>query len=89
MDQPASQRGGPGSHPGQSMRDLWSTKGKWGSFFSELPYFTLMEAQGETKYSSCSFLTSALDGVAWPVSRPGRALPLEKGSPIPIVQEAE
>jgi hypothetical protein len=39
-------------------------------------------------YSSYSFTTSALDGGEWSVSRPGRALPPGKGSPVPIVQEA-
>jgi hypothetical protein len=38
---------------------------------------------GDRKYSSYSFLTSALDGGEWSTSRPGRALP-----PVPIVQEA-
>jgi hypothetical protein len=44
-------------------------------------------AWGESKYSSYSFLTSALDGVEWSASRPGRALPRER-PPVPIVQEA-
>jgi hypothetical protein len=39
-------------------------------------------------YSSYSFLTSALDGGEWSASRPGCALPLGKGPPVPIVQEA-
>jgi hypothetical protein len=39
-------------------------------------------------YSSFSFTTSALDGGEWSASRPGRALPPEKGPPVPIVQEA-
>jgi hypothetical protein len=37
-------------------------------------------AWGERRYSSYSFLTSALDGDEWSASRPGRA--------VPIVQEA-
>jgi len=45
-------------------------------------------AKGERKYSSYSFLTSALDGGDWSASRPGRALPPGKGPPVPIVQEA-
>jgi hypothetical protein len=45
-------------------------------------------AWGERKYSSYSFLTSALDGGEWSASRPGRAFPPEKGPPLPIVQEA-
>jgi hypothetical protein len=40
------------------------------------------------KYSSCSFLTSALDGGEWSASRPGRALPPGKETPVPIRQEA-
>jgi hypothetical protein len=32
-------------------------------------------AWGERKFSSYSFTTSALDGVEWSASRPGRALP--------------
>jgi hypothetical protein len=35
-----------------------------------------------------SFLTSALDGGEWSASRPDRDLPLGKGPPVPIVQEA-
>jgi hypothetical protein len=43
---------------------------------------------GERRYSSYSFLTSALDGGEWSASRLGRALPPGKGPPVPIVQEA-
>jgi hypothetical protein len=39
-------------------------------------------------YSSYSFSTSALEGGEWSESRPGRALPLGKGPPVPIGQEA-
>jgi hypothetical protein len=39
-------------------------------------------------YSSYLFLTSTLDGDEWSASRPSRALPPEKGPPVPIVQEA-
>jgi hypothetical protein len=43
-----------------------------------------MEALGgERRYSSYSFLITALDGGEWSASRPGRTLP-----PVPIVQEA-
>jgi hypothetical protein len=38
---------------------------------------------GERRYSSCSLLTSALEGGEWSASRPGRPLP-----PVPTVQEA-
>jgi hypothetical protein len=37
---------------------------------------------------SYSFLISALDGGEWSASRPGRALPPGKDTPVPIVQEA-
>jgi hypothetical protein len=45
-------------------------------------------AWGERRYSSYSFLTSALDGGERSASRPGRALPPGKGLPVPIEQEA-
>ena len=38
---PASQRKGPGSIPGQSMRDLWVTDWHWDRFFSECFGFPL------------------------------------------------
>jgi hypothetical protein len=44
------------------------------------------EALGDTRYSSYSFTTSALDGGEWSASRPGRALPPGNGPPVPIVQ---
>jgi hypothetical protein len=40
------------------------------------------------KYSSYSFLTSALDGGEWSASRPGRALAPGKGPAFLIVYEA-
>jgi hypothetical protein len=40
------------------------------------------------RYSSYSFTTSALYGDEWSASRPGRALPPEKGLPVPTGQEA-
>jgi hypothetical protein len=40
-----------------------------------------MEALAGRRYSSYSFLTSALDGGDWSASRPGRALPPGKGPP--------
>jgi hypothetical protein len=43
---------------------------------------------GDRRYSSYSFLTSALEGGEWSASRPVRALPLGKEPPVPIVQEA-
>jgi hypothetical protein len=48
-----------------------------------------MEVQGgERRYSSYTFMTSALDGGEWSALRPGRALPPGKGPPLPIGQEA-
>jgi hypothetical protein len=43
---------------------------------------------GEGRYSSYSFLTSALEGGEWSASRPGRALPPGTEPPVPTVQEA-
>jgi hypothetical protein len=43
---------------------------------------------GERRYSSYSFLTSALDGGEWLASRLGRALLRGKDPPVPIVEEA-
>jgi hypothetical protein len=42
----------------------------------------------ERRYSSYTFLTSALEGGEWSASRPGRALPPGREPPVPIVQEA-
>jgi hypothetical protein len=39
---------------------------------------------GVRRYSSYSFLTSALDGGEWSASRPGRALLPGKGPQVPI-----
>jgi hypothetical protein len=39
---------------------------------------------GDNRYSSYSYLTSALDGGEWSASRPGRALPPGKPPPVPI-----
>jgi hypothetical protein len=43
---------------------------------------------GDRRYSSYSFLTSALEGGEWSASGPGRALPPGKEPPVPVVQEA-
>jgi hypothetical protein len=53
----------------------------------KLPRTSHAGAKGERTYSSYSFLTSALDGVKWSASRPSRALPLEKGPPVPNGEE--
>jgi len=41
-------------------------------------------AKGEKRYSSYSFLTSALDGGEWSASRPGRALTPGKDPQYPL-----
>jgi hypothetical protein len=46
-----------------------------------------MQLLGKRRYSSCSFLTLALDGGEWSASRHGHALTLGKGLPVPTVQE--
>jgi hypothetical protein len=50
--------------------------------------YTPWRRLGGEEYSSYSFTTSALDGGEGSASRPGRALPPEKGPPVPIVQGA-
>jgi hypothetical protein len=52
-----------------------------------VPLRSLEAHFGDRRYSSYSFLTSALEGGEWSASRPGRALPPGKESPVPIVQE--
>jgi hypothetical protein len=42
----------------------------------------------DRRYSSYSFLTSALEGGEWSASRSGRALPPGKEPSVPNVQEA-
>jgi hypothetical protein len=45
-----------------------------------------IEAQlGDSRYSSYSFLTSALEGGEWSASHPNRVLPPGKEPPVPIV----
>jgi ribosomal protein RSM22 (predicted rRNA methylase) len=46
---------------------------------------THMDAQGERRYSSYLFSTSALDGGEWSASGPDRVLDPGKGPPVPIV----
>jgi hypothetical protein len=57
---------------------LHNGKAKW-----KCPATRQGGAWGERRYSSYSFLTSALEGAEWSASRPGRPLP-----PVPTVQEA-
>jgi hypothetical protein len=54
----------------------------------KLSRYTPWRRLGERRYSSYSFPTSALDGGEWSASRPGRALPPGKGTPVPTGQEA-
>jgi hypothetical protein len=46
--------------------------------------YTPCGAWGERRYSSYSFLTSALDRGEWSASRPGRALPQRKDPRYPL-----
>jgi hypothetical protein len=57
-----------------------------GITFKAVPQHAMKEL-GERMYSS-SFSTLILDGGEWSESHPGHALPLGKGPPVPIVQEA-
>jgi hypothetical protein len=50
-----------------------------------VPQHTYAGAEGERRYSSYSFSTSALDGGERSASRPGYALPSRIGPPVPIV----
>jgi hypothetical protein len=53
----------------------------------KLSHYTPRRCLGEMRYSSYSFLTSALDGGELSASRPGRSLAPGKGPPVAIVQE--
>jgi hypothetical protein len=53
-----------------------------------MSHYTLRCVWGKRRYSSYSFMTSALDGGEWSASCAGRSLPPGKGPPVPIVQEA-
>jgi hypothetical protein len=54
----------------------------------KLSRYTTWRRRGERRYTSYSYSTSALDGGEWSASRPGRALPLGKGPPVLVGQEA-
>jgi hypothetical protein len=49
------------------------------------PLYSIEVLLGERRYSSYSFLTSALEGGGWSASHPSRTLPLGKEPPVPIV----
>jgi hypothetical protein len=48
-----------------------------------VPLSSIEAHLADRRYSSYSFLTSALEGGEWSASRPGRALPLGKEPPVP------
>jgi hypothetical protein len=50
-----------------------------------VPLLSIEVHLGDRRYSAYSFLTSALQGGEWSASRPGRALPLRKEPPVPII----
>jgi hypothetical protein len=52
-----------------------------------VPLSSIEAHLGDRRYSSYSFLTSALEGGEWSASYPGRALPPGKEPPVPTVQE--
>jgi hypothetical protein len=51
---------------------------------AKLSRYLHADAKEERRYSSYSFLTSALDGCEWSASRPGRALPAGKNLRYPL-----
>jgi hypothetical protein len=55
-------------------------KGKKGKV---VPLRSIEAHLGERRYSSYSFLTSALEGGEWSASRPGRSLPPGKEPSVP------
>jgi hypothetical protein len=57
-------------------------------FILKLSHYSQEGAYGDRMYRSYLLMTSALDGCEWSASRPGRALPPEKGPPVSIVKEA-
>jgi hypothetical protein len=63
---------------------VWSKS----KYSKAVPLHAMEALGGDRKYSSYSFLTSAIDGGEWSASRPVRALLPGKGPPVPIVQEA-
>jgi hypothetical protein len=66
------------------LRSSTPKKSKKKSKSKAVPLHAMEAHGGERRYSSCSYLTSALDGDEWSASRLGRALPPGKGPPVPI-----
>jgi hypothetical protein len=60
------------------VKEIFNKKVKW------FRYTSWMAHLGERRYSSYSFLTSALEGGKWSASRPGSALPPEKEPRYPL-----
>jgi hypothetical protein len=69
-------------YDGKSSSSRCSKKGKLSR------YTPWRHMGGERRYSSCSYLTSALDGGEWSALRPDRSLPPGKGPPVSIGYEA-
>jgi hypothetical protein len=69
------------------VRDGWIDKVITRSKAKAVPLHSHGGAWEERKYRSNSFTTSSLDGGEWSASHSGRALPLGKWPPVPIVQE--
>jgi hypothetical protein len=67
------------------MRRNIGRAGRWKRKQSKaVPLHATEVLRGERRYSFYSFLTSALDGGEWSVSRPGRALPRGKDPRYPL-----
>jgi hypothetical protein len=50
-------------------------------------HYTTCRRRVDKRYSSYSFMTSALDEGAWSASRPDRVLSPGKGPPVPIEEK--
>jgi hypothetical protein len=66
----------------------WILLGSGKSEGKAVPLRSIEAHLGDRRYSSYSFLTSALEGGEWSASRSGRALPPDKEPPVPTVREA-
>jgi hypothetical protein len=60
----------------------FNIKGKKGKM---VPLRSIEAHLGDRRYSSCSFVTSSLEGSEWSASRPGRTLPPGKEPQVPTV----